>query len=120
MAMSVRSRIRLLGFVLVVGAATSTCVSHRPEGVGPAIPTVTCGFDVGRMKGRDGGGKFEVRGARERPQFVVNFNGHSGRASLRKRDGFWPEISDLRVSGDRDTLLFVSLIPEGFGELQVH
>jgi hypothetical protein len=96
---------------------TGACTSDCPEKTDLRPLAVTCHFDVDRTKVRDPRNKFEVRGTAQKPQYIVRFDGYLGNASLEKHDRLWPETFDLKISDDRDTILFVTLTPKGFGEI---
>ena len=40
-------------------------------------------------------------------------------AFLERHEQDWPETFDLKISGQRDAILCVSLIPEGYGEMHL-
>jgi hypothetical protein len=110
MAMTIRNCLQAPVLVVLLGVG---CDSNGPEVVGPPISTVTCRF-------KDAGGKFEVRGTPQIPRFIVQFDNYSGSACLERHEQLWPDRFDVKISGSRNTILFVSLTPDGFGEIHLH
>jgi hypothetical protein len=98
----------------------SAWCSNCPEVSSAQTATVTtCRFGVGSGAETDAKGKFEVRGTPDNPHYFVTFHGYSGRARLERQGDDWPETFRMKVSGRRDTILFVSLTPDGYGEMSL-
>lgn len=118
--MTIRNCSQTLVLVLLFGPIPALCDLKGPEVVGPPISTVTCRFQGYFGEGRDANSKFAVRGTPQNPQFIVKFDSYSGRARLERHEQPWPETFEMKISGARDTIHFVSLIPAGFGEIHLY
>jgi hypothetical protein len=118
--MALRHFISALLPILLVVIWPSACHSDSPEASAEQTATVTtCRFGKGRREAISSNGKFEVRGTPDNPQYFVTFHDHSGNARLEQQDGCWPTTFRMKVSGPRDTILFVSLTPEGYAEMSL-
>jgi hypothetical protein len=93
------------------------CKSDLPEVAGAQVSEVTCKFTAYREKWRASVGGFAARGAPQNPQYVVKLDSYSGSARLERHGEFWPETFVMKISGRRDTILIVTFIPDGYGEM---
>jgi hypothetical protein len=117
--MTISNGLPALPLVLLFGTAPDVRDSDRPELASPQVPAVTCRVTAYREKGRGAAGIYQVRGAPQSPHYIVKFGSHSGSACLERREQFWPETFEMKISGDRDTILFVTLTPGGYGEVHL-
>lgn len=118
--MRTRSYLPAPMIVLLLGTSPSAGDGGRPDGGGPESSAITCRFKPchkwERLPWRS---TFHVRGTAHDPRYVVNFDGYSGGAILERHGLPWAETFRLEVNGDRDTIMFVSLTPEGYGQMSL-
>src|SRR5262245_38002257 len=137
--MTLRCGLKMLLCVVFFGAISSVGQSRRPEVTITPRSDVTCRFDVesvesdgifvvygasglgevyrGREKPK--GGHFEIRGTQQNPQYVVTFHFDSGIACLEQHGDLWPETFDMKIRCSADTILFISLFVDGYGEMML-
>ena len=117
--MPMRNSLLTLVLLFLLGAALIASDSERSKAIRPQIAPVTCRFQVACEEGRHAASDFQIRGTSRHPEYVVQFDSWDGSAFLERHEQDWPETFDLKISGQRDAILCVSLIPEGYGEMHL-
>jgi hypothetical protein len=117
--MTARNCLLTLVLVLFFGALPGAADSDRFGLVGPHFSRVSCTFEVARVKGNNPQSTFEVGGTLQNPHYYVKIDSHEGRARLVRNERLWPETFEMSITGWRDTIVSISLVPEGCGKMHL-
>jgi hypothetical protein len=120
--MTIRICLQALLLVPLFGMSPGAGDLNRPEMGGLQTSAVTCRFKAcfEWEEARNDGSTFQIRGTPHQPQYIVRFDSYSGGACLEQHQQPWPATFQMKISGRRDTILFVSLIPQDYGEMLLH